>query len=235
MSDVSIKAWVQVENENYDDFKDFAASKIEGACCRTISEVLYNQLKNSDTAQVTMPWGTYFAARKNDGTEAGVDISWEPSKGFLKLLNESSDNNDKAENYDRNYQDEFDPEFVKLFTDYLAYGKFYPTDDEKADESNHGILLDDAEVTYFLNSYTLALYNVAKEKYRDGKVYRLEIDYEYPHGAFDFSYKGDKIDVKFTPNKVFKQALKDDKAHDLAAKGDFKPMTEVTKILEPAS
>lgn len=236
MSNVSIQTWVNIESENYDYFNEFIAGKLEGGMFRAIHEYLRRKLKTSDTAQLTMPYGTYYATMKQQDGTAVADVTWEPSKGFLKLLNDDSDDDsNKSAKFDRNYMDEFDPEYVKLFVDYLAYGMFDPTEEDKSDESKRQLYLDDAEVVYFLNSYVLVLYNVAKDKQRDGKAYRLEIDGECPHGSFDFLYKGDKIEVKFIPNKVFKQSLKDDKMAEKVNKGDFRAVTDITKEFTPAA
>lgn len=224
MSNVSIKSWVKVEAENYNDFGEYVATKVEGAWVRALHETMARKLKTADAVQVTLPWGTYYATKKTKDGENVIDISWEISKGFKKLLDSSSDTN----TFDRSYQDEFDPEFVKLFTDYLAYGKFDPSDETKNDTTKtRGLLFDDSEVTYFLNSYVLALYEVAKDKQREGKAYRLEIDEDCPHGSFDFLYKGDDIDVKFIPHKIFKQALKDDTVREKLNDGSCSPVVDL--------
>lgn len=229
---VTISTWVNLERENYRDFNEYIADKVEGAMFRSIHEYLRRKLKNSSTASITMPYGTYYAEMKtqDDGTTV-VDVTWEPSKGFKRLLDEDID----AARFDRGYQDEFEPEFVTLFTDYLAFGKFDPTEDDKTDEKKFGLMLEDSEVSYFLNSYVLALYNVAKEKERDGKTYRLELHESCPHGAFDFVYKDDKIDVKFIADKVFKQHLKDDAVANSVNSGDFSATTDVVKTFKPVA
>lgn len=231
----TVTTWVSIETENYDHFNEYVAGKLEGGMFRAIHEYLRRKLKTSDTAQLTMPYGTYYATmKKQDGTVV-ADVSWEPSKGFIKLLNDDSDDAERSSKFDRQYMDEFDPEFVKLFVDFMAYGMFDPTEEVKNDPAKRQLLLDDSEVVYFLNSYMLVLYNIAKEKQRDGKAYRLEITGECPHGAFDFIYKGDKVEVKFIPNKVFKQALKDDEMAEKVNKGDFKAVTDITKEYTPAA
>lgn len=219
MSDVSIKTWVNQEKSAYEDFNEYVANTIEDGMFRALAEKMHRDLKTADISKVTLPWGTYRAEMKDRGENGVVNISWEPSEGFLKMLNDDSDS---AEKYEMNYQDEFDPEFVKLFWDYVAWGSFDPDTSTK----NRGIKMEDPEVAYFLNGYASVLYNVAKDKQRDGKTYRLEIDNNFPHGSFDFEYDGDEIKVKFIAHKVFKQYLKDDKVAAVAVTADYTPITE---------
>lgn len=233
MSDVSIKTMVTLDKDTFEDFNDYVATLIEGGMFRAMAEYFYRKMKLSDHAELELPWGTYHCEDKNRGETGVVNITWEPSKGFQKLLNED---NDAATKFDRNYQDTFDPEYVKLFTDYLAYGMFDPEDPKNKEQASkqRGLKLSDSEVTYFLNGYALVLYNVAKDKQRDGKMYRLEINYAFPHGSFDFEYDDDQIKVSFTANKVFKQYVKDDATHDKGAVSDFTPQTETTVVRIPA-
>ena len=54
----------------------------------------------------------------------------------------------------------------------------------------------------------------------DGKIFSLEINNGFPHGKYNFEYDDDDIKVTFTPDKVFKQILKDDDAAATAAEAD---------------
>ena len=229
MSDVTIKTWVALESEDFDDFNEYVATVLEGGMFRSMAEFFHQKLKDSDSVDLEMPWGTYHAEMKDRGDSGVVNVTWAASKGFAALMNDESDATAK---FDRNYQDTFEPEFVKMFTDYVAYGMFNPEDPKNKDKAmkQRGILLSDSEVTYFLNGYALVLYNIAKDRQRDGKIYRLEINNAFPHGTFDFEYNDDgTIDVKFTAHKVFKQACKDDTIADKAREGDYVPLTE-TKV-----
>ena len=237
MSDVTIKTWVTLNADAFNDFNDYVANVLEGGIFRAVAEYFHRKLKDSDKAELELPWGTYSAEVKGRGEAGVINISWDPSKGFKNLLNDSSSAN-AASKYERNYQDEFDPEFVKLMTDYIAYGMFDPDKPENREKAakQKGIELSDAEVTYFLNGYTLVLYNIAKEKQRNGKKYRLEINNAFPHGDFDFDYKDDgEIEVKFIPHKVFKQAVKDDERAASAREGDYTKLTEVKVERFPAA
>ena len=225
MSEPTINEMVRMDKDSFKEYNEFVATKIEDAIFRSLAEYLHMKLANNDSAKLELPWGTYYAEIKDRGEAGVVNIRWEPSDGFEHLLN---GDNDATSRFDRNYQDTFDPEYVKLFTDYMAYGMFYPEENKEEAAKNHLIMLNDAEVTYFLNGYALVLYNIAKEKQRDGKMYRLEICDSYPHGSFTFKYEGDEIKVDFIANKVFKQHLKDDAAAEKARTADFTKKKAVT-------
>lgn len=236
MSDVTIKTWVNLNAENFQDFNEYVANVLEGGIFRAVAEYFHRKLKDADKAELELPWGTYTAEVKSRGEDGVINISWEASKGFKNLLNDT-DSANAASKYKRNYQDEFDPEFVKLMTDYIAYGMFDPDKPENREKAakQKGVELSDAEVTFFLNGYTLVLYNIATSKQRDGKKYRLEINNSFPHGDFDFDYKADgEIDVKFVPHKVFKQAVKDDEKAANAREGDYTKLTEIRVQRSPA-
>ena len=81
--------------------------------------------------------------------------------------------------------------------------------------------MGDDECDYFLNGYMDVLVNIARDKARAGKTYRLEIDEAFPHGSFDFEYTDDGISVKFVPHKVYKQYLKNDELADKARDADY--------------
>ena len=228
MSDITIKTWVNMEKDAFNDFNEYVANVLEDGITRSIAEYFHKKLQNADHADLELPWGTYHAEVKGRGETGVVNLTWEPSKGFKNLLNDDSD---AASKFDRNYQDTFDPEYIKLFTDYVAYGMFDPDKPENKEKAakQRGIMLSDAEVTYFLNGYALVLYNIAKDKQRDGKMYRLEINNMFPHGTFDFEYEDDGIKVKFTAHKVLKQAIKDDSKAEMARGFDYEPLSE-TKV-----
>ena len=228
MGNLTATTWVNLEKDAFDDFNEYVSNTIEDGMFRAMAEYFHVKLLNSDHAELEMPWGTYTAEFKYRGDAGVVQIDWTPSKGFKNLLNDESGSSNK---FDRNYQDSFDPEYVKLFTDYVAYGMFYPEKPENKEKAakQRGIALSDSEVTYFLNGYALVLYNIAKDKQRDGKIYRLEINHNYPHGTFDFEYTDDGIKVTYTAHKVFKQACKNDDASEAARTGSYVPLTE-TKV-----
>lgn len=228
MSDVSVKVWANLEKGAFDEFDEYYATLIEDGIFRALAERMKNMLNTMDVAEVTLPWGTYRAEVKDRGDSSVITPTWEPSKGFLKMLNDDSEGTAK---YDKNYQDYFDPEYVQLFRNYVADGVFYP--DQEPNNKKRGIKLKDDEIPYFLNGFSTVLYNIAKDKQRDGKTYRLEIDAGFPHGSFDFEYEGDDIKVKFVPHKVFKQYLKDDSVTDAARVANFNIINETTVTRVP--
>lgn len=204
MSSITISTWMALEKPSFENFNEFIAGRLEDGIFRSIHLSLRNQLRDKKTASLTMPWGTYTAEVKTVGETTNITPSWKPSKNFLKLLND-----DNASTADLR-QESFDPEWVKLFKDYVAYGYFYPENTKNAPAREKGMRLNDDEVDYFLNNYMQVMVNIARDKQRDGKIYSLVIDEMVEHGSFDFEYNDDEIGVTFVPHKVFKQNLKDD-------------------------
>lgn len=223
-SDIVVRNWVEMEKANFSNFSFALASRMDEAILRSLAEAMRLQLKKAGVAAVSLPWGTYKADIKTKGESGNINVSWEPSKGFIKVLNGDLDEAEKAETIN---QDEFDPEFVGLFIDFTAYGFFHPDDPSNKDrlENNKAVHLANDDVAYFLNEYALNLANIAKEKQRDGKVFRLPVDNEFPHGFFDFDYADDEIKVSFTADKAFKQLLKDDAVAETAANSSFLKIT----------
>lgn len=223
MSEITIKGWVAQEKTAFNNFNGALASRFEEGIFKALTAKLRADLKKFGKAKVTLPWGTYSSEIVTKGESGNINVSWEPSKAFVALLN--GDEKSKGE---YNAQDEFDPEYVKLFRDYVAYGFFDPESPENKERAskNKCVRLGDEEVNYFLNGYANVMATIAKDKQRDGKVFRLEINNGFPHGAFDFEYDDDEIKVTYVADKVFKQILKDDAAADAASEYDFTPITE---------
>ena len=227
MSEVTIKGWVAQEKNAFHNFNRQLAARFEEGIFRSITKVLKEYLKKSGKGRIAMPWGTYTAELVTKGESGNINVGWEPSKQFLTLLN-----GDEKANASLTQQDEFDPEYVRLVKEFIAYGFFDPDSPEHKEHAakNKGVRLGDEEVNYFLNGYANVMATIAKDKQRDGKLLRLEINNGFPHGVFVFDYDEDEIKVSFVADKVFKQILKDDTAADAAAENDFTPITEGTRI-----
>lgn len=232
-SDLTIKYWVNQEKVAFDNFTDPLASRFEEGWCAALVERLRQLLAKDGHGEVKLPWGTYTAEIVAKGEAGNINCHFEPSKGFIKILNNDMDTASEKECIS---QDEFDEEFQTLFRDYVAYGMLYPNDPKNKDRlgDKKCVYLEDDEVIYFLNSYALMLATIAKDKQRDGKIFRLEINDSYPHGVFDFEYDDDEIKVKWVADKVFKQMLKDDAAAAAANGHDFTEITETRKEYVPA-
>jgi len=224
MSSLTINTWVNLENGSFHNFFPEVAELLESGWCRALTETLRLGLKDSNKVSVELPWGTYTAELIQKGEAGNITPSWEPSKRFMTLLNGDLSKSDK----DTVNQETFDPTFVRLFTDWITHGRFYPegAKNKEKTEKHKGIKLSDDEVNYVLNSYGMMLASIAKDKQRDGKIFPLEINGTFPHGRFDFEYDDDKITPTFVADKVFKQLLKDDAAAASAAKFDFTPLRE---------
>ena len=221
MSTITIKAWVAQEKDAFHNFNTQLAERFEGGVLLPVAEVLKRNLKKSGKGHVTLPWGTYSADVVTKGESGNINVSWEPSKQFLTLLN-----GDEKAKADVAQQDEFDPDYVKLMKEYIAYGFFDPDSPEHKEHAakNKGVRLGDEEVDYFLNGYANVLATIAKDKQREGKELRLTVDNDFPHGTFVFTYDDDVIKVSFVADKAFKQYLKDDSVADAAADDDYTPL-----------
>lgn len=224
MSEMTLKAWVAQEHSAFENFNAVLASRFEEAWARALTMKMRNDLATKDHSEVVLPWGTYSAEAKAKGETGNINISWVPSKGFLKLLNGNND----APRAESIIQDEFDPEFTELFRDFVAYGFFYPNSPENKDRvpKNKGVRLKDDEIEYFLNGYANVLATLAKDKQREGKIFRLEINNGFPHGFFTFEYDDNEITPKFVADKVFKQILKNDEAAMKSNGYDFTPIRD---------
>lgn len=225
MSELTIKTWCDIERNAFDNFTPMLASRFEEGILRTIVRTLRKMVAKTGSAELVLPWGTYRVETKTMGEAGNRAPSWEPSKGFIKLLNGGS--MDGSQKLQAITQDEFSDDFLKDFREFVAYGFFDPDSPENKDKNiKKGVKLTDDEAVYFLNSYATVLATIGKDKERDGKIFRLEVNNGYPHGSFDFEYDDDEIKVKWVADKVFKQILKDD---DAAAKSDdatFDPIRE---------
>lgn len=215
----SIQAWINQEKTSFDNFNDFIAIRLEDGIFRALAEKQANDIKAKKSSIVTLPWGTYTADVKAVGEAGNVTPVFEPSKQFKKMLN---DDNATLSDF---RQESFDPDYVQLFKDYVAYGCFYPDNNQDTPAHEKGLRLTEDEVDYFLNGYMQVLVGIAKDKQRSGKTYRLEIDEGFPHGAFDFEYsdddKDEEIKVKFVPSKVYKQYLKNDEIASRVRDAEF--------------
>lgn len=223
MSTMTINSWVQQEAGSLNSFEAPIASRLEESIMRALTETMRIQLKETGSASVELPWGTYSAEVLERGDTANITPTWKPSKAFMKLLNGDDGSRDFS------MQLEYDPKFIELFTNCAAYGKTNPDKNpDKIPISQRGVMLHDEEINYVLNGYANVLATLAKEKQHNGKVFTLTINNSYPHGAFHFEYDDNEISVKFVPDKVFKQMLKDDELANTAQYADFTPIPEGT-------
>ena len=224
--DISIKAFVAQEHNNFENFTPPLARRFEEGIMRALAETMRQQLAKKGSAEVCLPWGIFRAEVVTKGEGTNITPTWEPTKAFIKCLNTPS--MDIAERTETMNQDSFDDTFMKLFKDFVAYGFFNPEDpaNKAKIDQNKGVRLTDNEAEYFLNEYGLMLVSVGREKQMDGKIFPLEINETFPHGTYNFEYDDDEIKVTFVPDKVFKQILKDDAIAATAATADFTPISE---------
>lgn len=223
--DITIKAFVAQEANNFENFTTQLARRFEEGIMRALAETMRLQLAKNNSAEVALPWGTFRAEVVQKGEATNITPTWEPTKAFIKCLNSPS--MDITERSETLNQDTFDDTFMKLFKDFVAYGFFYPEAPENKSriEQNKGVRLTENEAEYFLNEYALMLVSVGREKQMDGKIFSLEINDTFPHGTYNYEYDDDEIKVTFVPHKVFKQILKDDDAANTASTSNFREIT----------
>ena len=224
--DISIKAFVAQEHNNFENFTPPLARRFEEGIMRALAETMRQQLAKKGSAEVGLPWGIFRAEVVTKGEGTNITPTWEPTKAFIKCLNTPS--MDIAERTETMNQDSIDDTLMKLFKDFVAYGFFNPEEpaNKAKIDQNKGVRLTDNEAEYFLNEYGLMLVSVGREKQMDGKIFPLEINETFPHGTYNFEYDDDEIKVTFVPDKVFKQILKDDAVAATAATADFTPISE---------
>lgn len=204
-----VEKFLDQEKTSFKVFNEFMATRVLEAAFKSISRALQIGLKKKDTAEVVVPWGTFTAERRirNNGDSANTNVSYEPSKAFLEALN--GDGKDR----DAYYQDDFNETMMDAFAEYVSYGMFdtnAPENKEKLATLQKGLFLKDNEKEYFMNRIATLLLTIGREKQRDGKQFRLEVDQNFGHGYYDFEYDDDKIAVRFTADKAFKQFVKND-------------------------
>ena len=123
MSELTKRVWVEQEKSTFLNFKPDLAEHFENAHLRSIIETLRRKLKKYGEGTVDMPWGTFGVKVVTKGETGVITPYYEPSKGFIKALNGDFDDSPDDSSMT---QEEFDPTFVKLYKDYLAYNTFDP-------------------------------------------------------------------------------------------------------------
>ena len=224
MSNLTTDVWVRQESNSLRNFKGFIAERLEEGILRAITETLRDKLKaDGESAKLEMPWGTYRVDIVQKGDTENITPSWEPSDKFMKLLNGDENSRDVV------LQSEFDPTFLEYFDNFTKYGDTNPGTQEERDKipaHKKGLALGPGDINYMLNGYANVLATLAKDKQSNGKIFNLEINNGFAHGIFKFEYDDNEISVKFVPDKVFKQMLKDDEAAEIARHRDFTPVKE---------
>ena len=86
MSRLTIDAWEQQEKNSLITFKAEVASRLEEAIFQALTEAMREQIATDGKAEIPLPWGTYRAEVKETGEGVNITPTWEPSKGFIKLL-----------------------------------------------------------------------------------------------------------------------------------------------------
>lgn len=206
MSNILLSEFMKYEESNYEVMNEYVATRLEEGILKSIVHYLKKKLAESNGADVSieLPWGTHTVSVKAVGEGTNIAANYTPSKRFLKLLNE-----DTTINLDR-FMEDIDPEYLQDVVDFVGYRAFDPTEEIKEAASKYVVEIPVSMAKQFVNDYMQMIAKIGRDKQRAGKSYRLEVSGTYPYGAFDFEYEDGEIKVRFTPNKAFKGALKDD-------------------------
>lgn len=216
------EAWLAREKESFSNITMFIIARLETAILKSIAKTLKDKLADGEKAEVAVPWGTYRATIVQVGETGNINVSYEPSKDFLEILNTKEGKAGHCE------QDVFDEKLRKYFHTYTAYGCFDVNDPKNKEivqnKDAHCLDMSPVDEEYFLCEYGTTIARVAKDKQRPDKVYRLQLgesckestDGAFDFGALEFEYNDDdSIVVKFIASPTFKQALKNDSVANL--------------------
>lgn len=219
----TIEAFLAFEQGQFrPQISDFALSRIEEGIILGAQEYLRRVLTYTDVATVTLPWGTYTARNHDKGN---INIDFEIDQDFKETLDDPDGRKAvfmEREEYEAKSRyienEELKVDFLKLYTDYVTYGKFFDLDDseekKKESDADKGINLTEYQASYFPNRYAMMMAKMIRDHKADGEIYRIELCDTVPHGVFEVEYSGDECAVKFTADKSFKQYLKNDNTSD---------------------
>lgn len=188
---------------------EYVVARVEEAIFKSIQEDLRRKLRAGEEAKVTMPWGTYTVDNMTTNNGGNYNIELKFSDDFINGLKDPT----KAM-----YQDDFQESWVKLFEDYVAYGKFFDPDTEESKKSS-GDIVKGAKLTpfqkeFFPNAYGDMLLKAAQQHKSVGEIYTINLCDTCSHGVIEIEYKADGAVPRFEADTAFKQYLKDDAASD---------------------
>lgn len=195
-----LKEFVAEETENFDHFDAFIGETILGGIVDAVAHFLSKKLKSDDSAELDLPFGTFRVAFKSKGDIENINVSFAESKDFVKCINGDIET--------LPIMSDLDDGFVNYIINFVGTGVADPSkDSDKINTDRVGVELSRAEAEFFINEIAKKLAKLAKEFEKPGKIISFEIA---KLGAFEFSYGDDKTTVRFIPDLIFKQAMKDD-------------------------
>lgn len=206
----TIETFAAQEKSQFRTISEYVLTLIEEGIFKSIQESLRRQLVKGDTASETVPWGTYTATQQGGANGGNININLSLNEDFQDALND-------PKGVKAMYQEEFSEMFMKLFTDYVMYGRFF-TDETESEKTAPGIVtgvrLSEFLKEYFPNTYGAMILKAARDHRADGEVYKITLCDNVPHGTMEFEYNGDDVTVTFVADKAFKQYLKNDAMAD---------------------
>lgn len=195
-----LKEFVAEEQDNFEKFDEYIGETILEGITDAIAYYLSRGLEKGDEAQLTLPHGIYKATFKSKGDIENINVSFAESSDFVKCVNGDIDNVPTME--------DIDSKFIEYVINCVGTGVADPVKfSDKINTVRVGVELSRMEATFFLNEIAKKLAKLAKEFEKPGKIISFEIN---KHGAFEFSYGDNKTGVRFIPDLIFKQAVKND-------------------------
>ncbi len=195
-----LKEFVAEEKENFEPFDEFVGEAVLGGIVDATAYYLALGLKIDDKVELKLPMGTFRAAYKSKGDIENINVSFAESGDFIKCVNGDIEN--------LPIMDELDSSYVNFIINTVGTGVAEPAKyPDKINSARVGIELSQMEAVFFVNEIAKKLAKLAKEFEKPGKLISFEIA---KLGAFEFSYGDEKTTVRFIPDLIFKQAVKDD-------------------------
>lgn len=216
MTETTIERFTADLKTQFAGVTKFIAVRIEHGILKGAFETMRKQLNNpkntTGKASVTLPFGTFRTEVRTKSDVDNINVELDFSKDFLRAIKGDIElvwaNPDDNETDSDNRSESF----MKNFCDYVAYGMFDPDSEEHRKEIEvvqKCINMDPTERTFFLNAWTNSLVGMVREKIREGKIYRLDLNAAvWNGGSMEFELKDGEVTANYLASKDVKQAIK---------------------------
>lgn len=188
-----IEVFAEQQKENFEAFPTALAEIIVLDLVDSIKGYLGQEFKKDGSeATLDLPHGTYRVALKGSGEAANINVGFEFTKGFSKLLNDEEILDDAMVPKD----------FIEFFTEVMLGEKPEIT-------TRKTMAVDQAMAAHFITSFSTIIGDLGRQYAVEGKDYTFSIP---GLGKFTFRTDGKKITAQFEADKSFKRFNKDDEA-----------------------